>query len=142
MFVVFQPCFRQGDDFKFCFIDHELEIIKYLCHWRCVELTYLHMSVEFLKFYYKPEAATVGVLWKKVFLEISQNSQENTCARDSFLIKVSGTGFSCEICEISKNTFFTEYLQMTASDKRVDVFVNNIFDQCSIQFLQLNIEKS
>ena len=48
---------------------------------------------------------------------------------------------SCEICEISKNTFFTEYLQMTASDKRVDVFVNNIFDQCSIQFLQLNIEK-
>ena len=24
---------------------------------------------------------------KKVFLEISQNSQENTCARDSFLIK-------------------------------------------------------
>ena len=72
----------------------------------------------------------------------SVNSQENTCARDSFLIKVSGTGFSCEICEISKNTFFTEYLQMTASDKRVDVFVNNIFDQCSIQFLQLNIEKS
>ena len=25
---------------------------------------------------------------KKVFLEISQNSQENTCARDSFLIKL------------------------------------------------------
>ena len=29
-----------------------------------------------------PEAATGGV--KKVFLEISQNSQENTCARVSF----------------------------------------------------------
>ena len=27
------------------------------------------------------EAATRGVLCKKVFLEISQNSQENTCAR-------------------------------------------------------------
>ena len=25
---------------------------------------------------------------KKVFLEISQNSQENTCVRDSFLIKL------------------------------------------------------
>ena len=25
---------------------------------------------------------------KKVFLEISQNPQENTCARDSFLIKL------------------------------------------------------
>ena len=32
------------------------------------------------------EAATRGVLYKKVFLEISQNSRENTCARDSFLI--------------------------------------------------------
>ena len=32
------------------------------------------------------EAATRGVLCKKLFLEISQYSQENTCARDSFLI--------------------------------------------------------
>ena len=30
------------------------------------------------------EVATGGVLCKKVFLEISQNSQENTCARVSF----------------------------------------------------------
>ena len=29
------------------------------------------------------EAATRGVLCKKVFLEISHNSQENNCARDS-----------------------------------------------------------
>ena len=29
-----------------------------------------------------------GVLWKKVLLEVSQNSQENTCARVSFLIKL------------------------------------------------------
>ena len=28
---------------------------------------------------------------KKVFLEISQNSQENTCASVSFLIKLPGT---------------------------------------------------
>ena len=34
------------------------------------------------------EAATRGVLGKKVFLEISQNSQENTCARASLLIKL------------------------------------------------------
>ena len=27
------------------------------------------------------EEATRSVLWNKVFLEISQNSQENTCAR-------------------------------------------------------------
>ena len=30
------------------------------------------------------EATTRGVLCKKAFLEISQNSQENTCVRASF----------------------------------------------------------
>ena len=38
---------------------------------------------------------------KKVFLEISQNSQENTCTRVSFIIKLQ----ACEFYEISKNTF-------------------------------------
>ena len=38
------------------------------------------------------EAATRGVLWKKVFLEISQYSQENTCARVSFIIKLQASG--------------------------------------------------
>ena len=36
-----------------------------------------------------------------MFLEISQNSQEYTCARVSFLAQL----FPCEFCEISKNTF-------------------------------------
>ena len=35
-----------------------------------------------------PEATTKGVLLKKMFLEISQKSQENTFARDSFLLKL------------------------------------------------------
>ena len=34
------------------------------------------------------ETATGGILLKKVSLKISQNSQENTCARVSFLIKL------------------------------------------------------
>ena len=34
------------------------------------------------------EAVTQTCSVKKVFLEISENSQENTCARDSFLIKL------------------------------------------------------
>ena len=53
---------------------------------------------------------------KKVFLEISQNSLENTCARVSISIKLQASFnfiqketlaqvFSCEIFEISKNTF-------------------------------------
>ena len=41
---------------------------------------------------------------KKVFLEISQISQENTCARVSFLIKAQV--FSCEFGEISKKHLF------------------------------------
>ena len=34
------------------------------------------------------EAATGGVLYKIMFLEISQNSQENICTRVSFLKKL------------------------------------------------------
>ena len=34
------------------------------------------------------EAATGGVLHENVLLEISQNSQESTCVRVSFLIKL------------------------------------------------------
>ena len=40
-----------------------------------------------------PEAATRDVLRKKVFLEVSQNSQENTCAWVPFLIKLQASGF-------------------------------------------------
>ena len=50
---------------------------------------------------------------KMVFLEILQNSQENTCARVSegwafnFIKGETLTQvFSCEFCKISKNTFF------------------------------------
>ena len=43
---------------------------------------------------------------KKVFLEFSQNSQENACARVSFLIKLQAQVFSCEFYKISKNIFF------------------------------------
>ena len=64
---------------------------------------------------------------KKVFLEISQNSQENGCVRVYFLIKLqawglqfylkrdSDTGFSCEFCEISKNTCFLRTPLVAAS---------------------------
>ena len=58
------------------------------------------------------EAATRGVYGKKVFLEISQNSQENTCARVSFLIKLQASGLRTHF---SKNTFFKEHLWTTAS---------------------------
>ena len=69
------------------------------------------------------EAATGGVLWKELFLKISQCSQENICVGISFLIKLLAllTNFikkrltttkvlSCGYCEIPKNTYFEEHL--------------------------------
>ena len=38
--------------------------------------------------YFLFEAATGGVLYKKVLLEVSQSSQENTCGRVFFLMKL------------------------------------------------------
>ena len=51
--------------------------------------------------------ATGGVIYKKVLLKISLNSQENICPRASFLIKLQGDMqvFSREFCEIFKDTF-------------------------------------
>ena len=63
------------------------------------------------------EAVSQRCSVKDVFLEISQNLLENTCAGVSFLIKLQvwacnfikketlAQVFSCEFCKISKNTF-------------------------------------
>ena len=77
------------------------------------------------------EEATGEVLRRKVFLKISQNSQENTGAKVSFSTKLQAEAwniikketlaevFSCESCEIFQNTFSTKYLRTTGS---VEVF--------------------
>ena len=48
-------------------------------------------NLSYTSILFTEEAATRGVLCKKVFLEISQNSQENTCVRVSFLIKLQAS---------------------------------------------------
>ena len=69
---------------------------------------------------------------KKVFLEISRNSQEDVCARASVLIKLQtwfaarfatllkkeilAQVFSYEFCEISKNTFSYRTRPVAASE--------------------------
>ena len=45
------------------------------------------------KIWQPAKAGTGDVLWKKEFLKIPQNSQENTCARASFSTKFQGSGF-------------------------------------------------
>ena len=60
---------------------------------------------------------------KKVFLEISQNWQENSCTRFSFLIKLQAClaqVFSHEFCEISKNTFSQRTPSVAAYEIAID----------------------
>ena len=72
------------------------------------------------------EAVTRGALQEKVFLKILQTSQENNCVGVLFyeiaslqpasLLKIdSNKMLSCEVSETSKNTYFEEHLQATAS---------------------------
>ena len=70
-----------------------------------------------------------------MFLEISQNSQENTCA-SLFFNKVAGRQacnfvkketlaqvFYCEFCEISKNDFFYRTPLVAASDVLMSFYI-------------------
>ena len=76
---------------------------------------------------------------RKVFLEIWQNSQENTCTRISLFNKVAGLRFATLLekrlwhrCfpgfyEISKNTFFTEHILATVSGYSVKFYCYSHF---------------
>ena len=94
-----------------------------------------------------------------MFLEISQNPQENTCARVSFLYSCRPEAGNfikketlaqvlfCEFCEISKNTFFTEVLWTTAYEqtsvrsKRPWVDISTVYSFCHDFFPWLHIER-
>ena len=70
---------------------------------------------------------------QKVFLEISQNSQENTCARVSFSIKLQAEPcnfikketlaqvFSYELCKISKIIYFCRTPPMAVSEDKIAI---------------------
>ena len=87
--------------------------------WLLLVFKWLTWNVHFYWLLLKAIARRYSVA--KVLLEISQNSQENTCARVSFLIKFEGEAcnfikkesltqlFSSEFWEISKKTFFIEH---------------------------------
>ena len=82
-------------------------------HFSCCEVQLMHQ--------FFMEAVVQRCSVKKVFLKILQNSQANTCARGSFLIKLQACNFikkeslaqvfSCEFCEIFKNIFFHRHLR-------------------------------
>ena len=58
------------------------------------------------------ESATRGILWWNLFLEISQNSQENTCARVSYLLKkrLWHSCFPVNSVKFLRTPFLTEHL--------------------------------
>ena len=70
------------------------------------------------------------MFYKKGVLKILLNSQENTCARVSFLKKLHAQAchiikketlarvLSCEFCKISKNIFFYKTPPVGASEKK------------------------
>ena len=79
-------------------------------------------------FYISREAVTCSCSLENVSLKSSQNSQENTCARVSFLIKLQSSSmqvyykrdsgkkaFSCEFGKTFKNTFFYRTPPLAAS---------------------------
>ena len=77
-----------------------------------------------------PEAAVPRCSVEKVFLEISQNSQESSCAR-VFFNRVTGLAcnfitketlaqvFSCKFCETSKNTVLYNRTPTVASSENM-----------------------
>ena len=88
------------------------------------------------------EAATRGVIWKKVFLEISQNSQENTCVRVSFLIKdffnfikkrFWHRGFPVNFPKFLRTPFYRTYL-VDCFCMRIVVWICNFWEKCDEEF--------
>ena len=88
---------------------------------------------------------------KKVFLEISQNSQENTCARVSFLMKLQAEAFikketlaqvfSCEFCEISKNTFSYRTPLVATSGNSTKLYRSFCTSYLILPYTQKNVQK-
>ena len=82
------------------------------------------------------EEGAEAVVWRhsaagsveKVSLQVSQNSQKNTCARVSFSIKLQ------VICKISRNTFFSRTPSVAASigaEYKVKWISNSEWRECS-----------
>ena len=82
----------------------------------------------------KDRSSRPEVFYKKVFLKIWQNSQENTCARVSLLIKnikkeTLAQVLSCEFCEFSRTFFFIEHLRRLLLKRRQNHNHNSIITQ-------------
>ena len=65
----------------------------------------------------RSKAATEGVLEKKLFLKISQSSQESTCIGNFIKKRLGNRCFPAKFAKILRILFFIEHLRATAFDR-------------------------
>ena len=111
----------------------------------CVHWTLLYLIVFMHRTMTELEAVVRGCSVKMVFLEISQDSEENTCARDSDLINFIkkeslAQVFSSEFCEIFRNTFLQNtsggcFWRVSSSQQKLRLpFLQELGSPCWIYF--------
>ena len=64
------------------------------------------------------KAATGGVLLEKVFLEISQDSQENTCGKVPFLIRMQAEGTASDLSQVFCWKFLVYFISVEKWNKK------------------------
>ena len=91
----------------------------------------------------KVEAVAKMCSVKKVFLEISKNSQENTCARVSILIKLQSWGLQlyeirgCATCVLfcrEKRMFYLHYISLSPNWQRIRFCLDEAFACADVSF--------
>ena len=72
--------------------------------------------------------------FRKIKLTYQKQPPEVFCKKGVLKKETLAQVFSCEFCEISKNTFFTEHLWTTASDiSQLDSSSHVYWKNCKIQ---------
>ena len=95
--------FRENFDFRGFIVDLIWQII---CEFRMLSNDQISETRKTFVMFHEEEAVVQRCSVKKMFLKISQNSQENICVRVSFLIKLQ-VNFS----KFSRTLFFIEHLR-------------------------------
>ena len=71
--------------------------------------------------FHLPEAATGSVLLEKVLLEMSQNSQENTCGKVSFLIKLQAEATAFDLSRVFSWRFLVYFISTEKWDEKREI---------------------
>ena len=105
------------------------------------------MCNEFLK--HVAETVARRCFFKKMLLKISQNSQENTCAKSLFLIKLQATTtllkrrlwrrcFPVNFPEFLRTPFFQHFLRVAAFEVVRTYFISLIYSSYSISSINFD----